>query len=195
NLEFRGRTDGQVKVRGFRIELGEVEDAIRRLPTIRDACVRSVGDLPSTQRLEAVVILKGTADSSLVDSSSPESALSASRGLRLQLSKCLPEYMIPGQFHFVDAFPLTQSGKLDRRAIFAALPSATSDLSATSDFSGTRLHSLESGSRPDNPDYPITELQQLLANLWTSLLPGKQIGIRDHFFEIGGHSLLAVVLT
>ncbi len=205
-LEFRGRTDGQVKIRGFRIELGEVEDALRKLSAVRDACVRPSGDLPSRQFLEAVVILRSPPDCTLNTSSDsepagltePGSTVTASRNLRSQLAKCLPDYMIPGKFHFVESFPLTQSGKVDRRAVFAALPSDTMHPPGATHRTATNLIQGESGSDSDHsesPVGPLTELQQLLANLWMALLPGRQIGIRDHFFEIGGHSLLAVVMT
>jgi amino acid adenylation domain-containing protein len=90
--------------------------------------------------------------------------------LRRYLSTILPEYMIPSAFVQLPTLPLTANGKLDKRALPAP----------------------EFSSR--NGRQPRTWQEQVLVDLFASVLDVKQVGIDDNFFEIGGHSLLATRL-
>jgi amino acid adenylation domain-containing protein len=92
--------------------------------------------------------------------------------LRHALRERLPEYMIPVTFVELERLPLTPNGKLD----YEALPQA--DMG--NDF----------GAASYVP--PRDELELQLVQLWESLLGVKPIGVRDDFFEVGGHSLAAV---
>ncbi|MBX3714004.1 MAG: amino acid adenylation domain-containing protein, partial [Lysobacter sp.] len=94
--------------------------------------------------------------------------------LREALQPQLPEYMVPSAFVVLDAFPLTPNGKLDRKALPAP--------------DGTALALREYAA-------PQGETEQVLAEIWQSLLKVGQVGRHDHFFELGGHSLLAVQLV
>jgi hypothetical protein len=78
--------------------------------------------------------------------------------------------MVPSSFVFVDRFPLTPNGKVDRRALAG--------------YGGTR-------SDEERP-LPLTEMEKLVAEVWRELLGVETIGVRDNFFDLGGHSLLAV---
>jgi acyl carrier protein len=78
--------------------------------------------------------------------------------------------MLPSTSVFLDRFPLTPSGKLDRKA----LPAPDLEGMATKDYAA-----------------PETALHGQLTDIWTDLLPLGRIGIDDNFFELGGHSLLA----
>ncbi|WP_329570737.1 non-ribosomal peptide synthetase [Kitasatospora sp. NBC_01266] len=155
-LVFLGRADSQVKVRGFRIELGEVEAAIDALPGVAQAVVllheAAVGD----RRLVAYVV------------SSTQSAA----GLREQLGRTLPDYMVPSAFVVLDALPLMPNGKVDRRA----LPEPDFAAAATGRA-------------------PRTEREALLAEIFAELLGLPSVGIDDDFFTLGGHSLLATRLV
>ncbi|WP_444543873.1 amino acid adenylation domain-containing protein [Nocardia veterana] len=102
-LEYRGRTDFQVKVRGFRIELGEIEATLLRLPQLAQAVVVAKPDGRNGHRLVAYLV---SADREL-DVSRVKSALEAA----------LPSYMVPAAFVVLDALPLTVNGKLDRAAL------------------------------------------------------------------------------
>ena len=88
---------------------------------------------------------------------------------RDQLKEYLPDYMIPSRVMALTTWPLTPNGKIDRKA----LPAADAEL--------TREYIA-----------PRNELEEKLAAIWAELLGLERVGIRDNFFEIGGHSLLAV---
>jgi amino acid adenylation domain-containing protein len=93
--------------------------------------------------------------------------------LRAYLKERLPEYMVPASFIEVTEFALTPTGKIDRRALPAAQSSA-----AESEY-----------------EAPRTPAEELLSNLWTSVLRIDRAGVNDNFFELGGHSLLAIQLV
>ncbi|WP_020617754.1 non-ribosomal peptide synthetase [Paenibacillus daejeonensis] len=95
--------------------------------------------------------------------------------LRSKLEDTLPEHMLPLSFTRLAVLPLTPSGKLDKRA-----------LPRPQQF----LHTGSGGPAPQ------TETERRLAAVWRDLLPDVQtIGLRDHFFALGGHSLKAMLLS
>jgi surfactin synthase thioesterase subunit len=101
-LEFLGRRDNQVKIRGFRIEIGEIENALLRVPGVRDG---------------AVVVAEGADRSKrLVAFYSGQEPLEAD-AVAARLAEALPGYMVPSAFHWRDALPLTANGKIDRRTL------------------------------------------------------------------------------
>jgi surfactin synthase thioesterase subunit len=103
-LEFLGRRDTQVKIRGFRIEIGEVENALLRVPGVRDA---------------AVVVTERADDSrQLVAFYAGESPIDVDV-LRDRLAASLPEYMVPPVLHWRPELPLTANGKTDRKVLTA----------------------------------------------------------------------------
>ncbi|ASZ09472.1 hypothetical protein CK934_00005, partial [Chitinophaga sp. MD30] len=83
----------------------------------------------------------------------------------------LPEYMVPAVFVSLEELPLTTNGKVDRKALTA--------LKADSYTS-------------DNFVAPRNEGERQLSAIWSSLLPVAQVGVHDHFFELGGNSLSAM---
>jgi len=104
-LEFRGRTDDQVKVDGYRIEPGEVSAALSGLPNLKEAVVLARDDvMPGRKVLVAYVIPNGPAEGLV-----PR--------LRLALHHKLPRYMHPSVIVVMDEFPLTLGSKTDRRAL------------------------------------------------------------------------------
>jgi acyl carrier protein len=86
-----------------------------------------------------------------------------------KLRDALPPYMIPAHFVTLDALPLTAHGKVDRKALPA--PAHASFVA------------------------PLTPTERSLAELWQRVLRGERFGARDHFFECGGNSLLAMQLV
>ena len=79
--------------------------------------------------------------------------------------------MLPAAFMVLDALPRTPNGKIDRRA-----------LPAPDQLQPAQQHSYSA---------PRTEVQQLLAEIWGTLLGLECVGVHDDFFALGGHSLLA----
>ncbi|GAA1004422.1 hypothetical protein Aple_072020 [Acrocarpospora pleiomorpha] len=161
-IEFLGRADDQVKVRGFRVEPGEIEAVLRTCPGVRDAVVvacRDAGTDPAGQatgrsdRLAAYLI---ATPGRVAD-------------LREWLGSRLPDYMIPGSFTEVPAFPRTSSGKVDRRALAETAP-PVSDLPYVA---------------------PRDELELTVATVLGEVLRVPRVGAFDDFFALGGHSLLA----
>jgi len=156
-IEFLGRNDDQVKIRGYRIELAEIEVVLSQIPGISDAVVTAREDLPGNKKLVAYLLSANTEQNTAK--------------IRAELSRLLPEYMIPANFVWLNEFPTTSSGKLNRKA----------------------LPKPESG-RPDLENTyrkALTPLEQLIAGIWEDLLQVTPVGTTDNFFELGGNSLLA----
>ncbi|NLE80820.1 MAG: amino acid adenylation domain-containing protein, partial [Rhodococcus sp.] len=106
-LDYRGRSDFQVKVHGQRVELGDVEAALLTHPQVDQAVV--VAGAGRGDSLTAYVVPRADTD---VDSSAVEA----------YLAHLLPEYLRPSSVVVLDALPLDLSGKVDRRALPAPLP-------------------------------------------------------------------------
>ncbi len=157
-LEYLGRLDHQVKVRGFRIELGEVEAALAGQPGVESAVVLAREDVPGDRRLVAYVVASG--------------AEPAVAELRRALQQTLPEPFIPSAFVFLEAWPLTPHGKVDRRALPA--PDASRQKTA--------------------PEFvaPRNAVEEALAAVWAEVLRRDGIGIHDNFFELGGDSIRTI---
>lgn len=100
-IEFRGRTDDQVKIRAYRIELGEIESVLARHAAVRDAVVVARPG-PSGKRLLAYVAA---------------ARATTPADLAAHLEASLPEYMVPERIVVLDALPLTANGKVDRAAL------------------------------------------------------------------------------
>jgi D-alanine--poly(phosphoribitol) ligase subunit 1 len=111
-LFFDGRIDEQIKLSGYRIELGDVEANLRALSTVRDAAVIPVKKSGIAQSLTAFVSLVARNE---------ESDFKLAHTLRTQLGERLPAYMLPRKFVFLDAFPMTANGKVDRSALAKSL--------------------------------------------------------------------------
>jgi len=161
NLEFLGRLDTQVKIRGFRIELGEIEAVLRGHPAVREGVALVREDRPGDRRLVAYV------------SPRPGRQLDGAE-LREHLRAKLPEYMVPGAFVEVAAWPVTANGKLDRRAL-PAPEQAPRD---------------GAGLAP-----PRNETERAIAAVWREVLSIPEVGIEDDFYDVGGHSLLLVQMA
>ena len=156
NIEFMGRADEQVKVRGFRIEPGEIENELRKYKNVKDALVAV--DKHGRELIGYIV--------------RADDVSTHKEDIKNYLKNRLPEYMIPSHFVFVDRFPLTANGKIDR----SALPVPVID------------------PNEEKIALPETDTEKIIAGIWKDLLRIEQPGINRNFFEIGGHSLLATRL-
>src|SRR6266702_7296815 len=111
-LFFEGRIDEQIKLSGYRIELGDVEANLHALPSVRDAVVIPVIKNGAAQSLTAFVSLAARNETS---------DFKLAHNVRSQLGQRLPVYMLPRKFVFLDAFPMTANGKVDRAALARSL--------------------------------------------------------------------------
>ncbi|MCY7855055.1 amino acid adenylation domain-containing protein, partial [Bacillus sonorensis] len=157
-IEFLGRIDHQVKVRGFRVELGEIESRIAQLDGMIEA---------------AAIIRENSAGENEICAYYTSARERTASELRTELSKVLPEYMIPSHFIQLEAMPLTANGKVDKRKL--PVPAAEETHAAY--------------KAPEN------ETEEILAAIWEEVLGIKRPGIDDNFFSVGGHSLKAMMLT
>jgi acyl carrier protein len=118
---------------------------------------------------EAVVALRHA--DQLVAYVVANAATAIDRGdLRELLRRHLPAYAVPSLFVELQALPLSQHGKVDRRA----LPEPAASDVATHSYVA-----------------PSTVVEEAIADIWRGLLPIESISIHDDFFALGGHSLLA----
>lgn len=157
-LEFVGRADYQVKIRGYRIELGEVEAALQSHPQVTHAVAVTNEENGETQ-LAAYVAIKG-GDAVTVAS------------LQQHVGRTLPEHAIPSMIAFLDTFPLTPNGKIDRKA-----------LPELSQLAAQQIREII-------PPRTTTEIH--IAAIWSQVLSASEISVHDKFFQIGGNSLRSV---
>ncbi|SEO95503.1 amino acid adenylation domain-containing protein [Luteibacter sp. UNC138MFCol5.1] len=157
NLAFVGRADSQVKIRGYRIETGEIDMALRALPGVDAAAVVAREDAPGEKRLVAYYV---THDDGVT-----------ARALRDALARTLPDYMLPVAWMRLDALPINDNGKLDRRA----LPHPD-------------------GARPElAAPYvaPRGAIETRVCAIFAEVLGMAEVGRDDNFFDLGGTSILA----
>ena len=133
----------------------------------------AIGQHPAAQEVVALAREDDPLDKRLVaylvsDRFGPLPTITELRGY---LQQKLPEYMIPSHFVMLEALPLTPNGKIDRKAL--PPPDET---------------------RPDLREgylAPRSPIEEILAEIWRSILHLAEVGVHDNFFELGGHSLLA----
>ena len=95
--------------------------------------------------------------------------------LRAFLEETLPEYMVPSTFVPLEELPLMPNGKVDRRSL---PPLDAASMTAVEKFVA-----------------PRNAVEELLAGMWAEILNVRKVGIHDNFFDLGGHSLVAVRLN
>ncbi len=175
-LQFLRRSDNQVKVRGFRIELGEIEAVLAQHPAIRQAVVVVREDSSGDKRIVAYIVYRPEQTpltTGAQGASTPDTLRAPTPSeLRKFLRGLLPEYMVPHLFVDLEMMPLTQNGKIDRRA----LPDPFQESSAPAEEYAA----------------PRTPMEVFVADLWRELLTIERVGLRDNFFDLGGHSLLSM---
>ncbi|KAF7781237.1 arthrofactin-type cyclic lipopeptide synthetase C [Pseudoalteromonas rubra] len=162
-IEFVGRSDDQVKIRGFRVELGEIETQLMSYAEVESAVVLAEAGKQGGKVLRAFVKAESEQTNDLIDA------------LQQHLSGNLPDYMVPSAYSFVNQWPLTANGKLDKRALLA-LPAKTVE-------------------QPYQA--PQTDAEKMVVDIVASLLSldVDKVGVHANFFALGGHSLLIMQLV
>ncbi len=164
NLDFLGRMDEQVKIRGFRVELGEIEKVLLSNEKVSQA-VAAVKKINREQDLAVYVVLnEDIADGHLVK----------------YMERFLPRFMIPPYIVRMPSLPLTQNGKVDKKAL--PDPVARND-----------DHMMV--SRPDGTVGIDNQTEAMLWEIWKEILGQEHIGMEENFFSIGGHSLKVTELA
>lgn len=156
-IRFCGRRDNQIKLRGNRIELGEIELTLEEHAGISRAIV-VLREVPSGPALVAFVARR-------------TGSVVVEHELRTFLGSRLPQYMIPSTIQFIDKFPVTENGKLDRNALMRSVSVVTAN----------------GRTRETNFDDP---LECKVMDIWSDLLATREISADSRFFQLGGDSLL-----
>jgi acyl carrier protein len=156
-LIYLGRIDHQVKIRGYRIELDEISNRLQEHSNVSQAFIRVQGSGGDAYLVAYYVAVESI----------------STTDLRYYLENYLPDYMVPNIYIHMESFPLTNNGKIDRRA----LPEPKL---------GVNLEYVA----------PSTDLENQLVQVWSMVLKTdtSAIGITNSFFELGGHSLSAISL-
>ena len=171
-------------------------DRVRLLP---DGCIEFCGRIDDQVKIRGFRVEPKEAQALLSDHPQVEDALVLARGdgpaglqlvaylctktnsrelapeLRALLERHLPDYMIPTAYVYLDALPLNANGKVDRH----------------------RLPDPDQGQPPPNKDdaLPQTPGETLVADIWADILKMKRVGLRDRFFDLGGHSIAMALVA
>ena len=162
NIEYLGRMDQQVKIRGFRIELDEIENHILQNSKVKRCSVNVQESTPGDKRLVASLVPLDQKNFNL-------------KNFKFYLKQKMPEYMIPSNYVILDSLPLTNNGKVDRKAL--------SSIAFNRPNFGVPYKA------------PHTEMEQNLVQIWQDILQVDTVGVHDDFFELGGNSLLSARAT
>ncbi|GLA78715.1 hypothetical protein CBS63078_11146 [Aspergillus niger] len=158
-LDFIGRVDHQVKHLGFRVELGEIERVLLSFDGMESVTVVRVPSL-SPDGMHALVAF-----------------VCGSKGVQMRdlaefARQRLPFYMVPNAIEPVPEFPLTQNGKVDRKALAERWQKTTQE-----------------GSR--SPQADTNSHDAVIRHLWKALLNVSEVRDQDDFFALGASSLQA----
>jgi len=154
NIIYLGRNDFQVKIRGFRIELGEIENKMAEYPGVSSAAVVDM-DTGSGKMLRGYYV------------ADKEVSVEQWQDFLFDL---LPEYMIPAQFVRLDAMPLLQNGKVDRKRLYN-MEYTVSDYVA-----------------------PVNESEKIIAQAVEHVMNIEKVSVTDNWFELGMDSITIIKL-
>lgn len=205
-LRYIGRKDAQVKVHGQRFELGEVEHHVRR--AFNEEC-----DGSDVEDLVAELVSPSTPDSDEVSnailgifarlrdgqtqvaeftgSGQNDYFGSSSLGFRRmtqnvhsKLHHRLPSYMVPSIFVPMRALPVSMTGKINRKGLRDLCSRISKeDLVASAGVTAAKGR------------LPVTDMERTLYDLTKEVIKGQDFGLDDHFFRLGGDSVVAMRLV
>ncbi len=169
SIDFVGRADQQIKIRGFRIEPGEIETVLGEHSEVAEVVVVAIDD-PTKGK---VLVAYATRSSAPAAQDNFGATDDIEHEIRRFGEARLPTYMIPSAVIILDQLPRTPNGKIDTRAL-------------------PKPQLFTSGSAATVP--PRDDIERQLASMWCDVLGIDSVGIFESFFDVGGHSLLAVRL-
>lgn len=169
-IEFFGRMDRQVKIRGTRVEPAEIEGVLSKHPAVLGVAVVPVGDV-TNRDLVAYIHWANGAHESIED-------------LRRLAREHLTGAMLPTSWISVESIPTTVSGKVDVSALSRTRLAEPGD----SQVETGEVIAAQSEAGP-------TQLEETIADIWRDVLGVPSVEPQDNFFDLGGHSLAAMVLV
>jgi amino acid adenylation domain-containing protein len=161
NIEFKGRVDNQLKIRGFRVELEEIESVLTEQADVIEAVVQPVKVDQGDYRLVAFLNVPETYNTETVE-------------LLTKIKAKLPAYMIPSAFKYMNGFPRTINGKIDRKALV--------------------FDEKELGKKETLDLNSLTTTENNLYKIWSEIIKAEIGSLTDSFFDIGGNSLMGLRL-
>ena len=168
NIQFVGRRDGQVKIRGFRIELKEVEAVIREFPGIKDATVQAF-DVDDSEQQSAgggKYIAAYIVSDEQVDIETLNNFILDRK----------PPYMVPAVTMQIEAIPLNQNQKVNKKA----LPKPVKSVAV---------------SQQQAEQTPLNELEQELFDIIAAIVNTTDFGITTKLSYVGITSISAIKLA
>ena len=165
----RWRSDGNIEYLGRKDDQVKIRGYRIELGEIENA-------LNQCQEIsEAVVLVKGENDGNknLVAYVVAKTPINQN-SIKAYLKTVLPEYMVPSLFVEMKALPVNSNGKIDRRLL---LQKEVKRKTSSVNFKA-----------------PETETEKMMASIWKDILKVNKIGVHDNFFDMGGHSLIAIKL-
>ena len=163
NIQFVGRRDGQVKIRGFRVELKEVEAVIREFPGIKDATVQAFDEEGGGKFIAAYIV------------SDNQINIEALNNFILEEK---PPYMVPSVMMQIDAIPLNQNQKVNKKA----LPKPVKEVSGE-------------GQETRETNSPLNVLEKELKEMIAAIVGNEDFGITTVLGQAGLTSISAIKLA
>ncbi|KAB5636920.1 amino acid adenylation domain-containing protein, partial [Bacillus thuringiensis] len=164
SIDFIGRKDNQVKIRGYRIELGEIEYALKQHSNVKAALLLKSED----SKLIAYVIVNDK--NNFFES-----------GLKEYLQLKMPSFMIPFRIFALEKFPINTNGKIDRNTLLNKL------------FHNPLVESTKielKNNIKTKSKLSQNAIEEKMIDIWKKEIGLDFVQLDDHFFKVGGHSLL-----
>lgn len=166
-IQVIGRADDQVKVRGYRVELADVRKHLERLPGVAEALVLA------DKAPDGNTIL--VAHARLTDAPGTNEIANAERQALARLRQTLPAYMVPARLIIHQAFPLLPNGKIDRKALRAAMPAINEPDTAVA-----------------REEEPRSKQEQDVIDIFERVIGRKVPSLASSFADLGADSLNSI---
>lgn len=159
NIDYLGRIDNQVKIRGYRIELDEIEKVVNKCPFIQNSVINVIN--PKNDEISKSICAYVITEKECTE-----------KDVKNYIAQFVPEYMVPSYVVFMNSFPLTPNGKIDRKKL--PMPNIS--------------------TREVEYKAPETLNEKMMVEIWKDVLNVGQIGVNDNFFSLGGDSIKFITI-